>query len=292
MRLMFVIFVYFIISPLILNAAEISIEETSGSDPTIFVKGVIKKGDKDKLEKLSRQVVKGGNEVIISLNSCGGDMQEALEIGAFIKKLNARTEVEGIISKNPNEEKTKCLSACFIIFASGSIRDHRGDNILFDKSGQEIIKETPVIGIHRPYFEKKIYSDLSPEEARKKYEKLEKDLREYLKSISIPGEIIDKMFSNSSDEVAYLTKSEYKEKIGYRQPFFEEWLISKCGSLSKSEINDLGAVSGDRIFLNNKDHIPKDISPGYVKYLKEKSKKINKCKEEAVFMHQKEVLGL
>lgn len=276
----------------LMNAAqaEVSLGTAEYGYP-ILISGAIEKGDFQKVETMSRKIVNSGNEVVFHLNSSGGDLAEAIRIGQFVKKLSARTELNGITTHDPSEANTKCYSACFIIFVSGSIRGYRSENLLFDQSGNNIVKRTPIIGIHRPYFDQGEYSKLTADQARIDYQNLSDAVRTYLESVSVSTEIVDEMFAHSSTEIRYISKEEYDKKIGGKQPFFEEWLIAQCGQLTEGEMDDLATVLAEQARYGDSSLIPKGMSAGYIEYLDRKLEEGGECDRSATFHHQEKILN-
>lgn len=78
-------------------------------DRSILLEGEIVEGDLDRLRSLLQ---KNGN-LRIDLNSGGGSLGEALELGAFIRS-------NGLVTHIP--KGATCASACVTIFAGGLIR--------------------------------------------------------------------------------------------------------------------------------------------------------------------------
>jgi len=271
------------------HAANIYESKTPYDTPSVHIEGAIEKGDLEKIKKVSRDIAARNHEINITLNSPGGDFAEAIKIGKFVQKLNAKTISHGIISNRLSTEPVRCYSACFLIFVAGSSRDPE-DNVYLPSTKNE--KSIPVLGIHRPYVKRTAYAELSLEKAQALYKKVEDATRKYLLELNVPVELIDAMFATSSNDVRLISRNEFRDKIGYDRPFFEEWRISKCGTLTKQEIKDFGAITGDRIFFKKDDYIPDGLSPGYVDYLQKKIKKIDTCKESIVLKHQRKAFGL
>jgi len=235
----------------------------------ILIYGDIEKGDAQKFKNLV-QNIKQENCLVgkVSLLSHGGDVFEAMQIGSLIRKNLISTEaplahqwvtkplfigcsslcdsfinIKPCLLKNRDRETTEpricgCNSACFLIWSAGVERMGNG------------------LGLHRPYFSKDYFQGLSAKEAEEKYDELSNDVREYLISMDIPAHIIDEMFSHNSEDIYYLVRS-YEEdytETGFNisalkfVPFFEEWIISKCGlgctinifeeDLSNDEVHD------------------------------------------------------
>lgn len=108
---------------------------------------------------------KGEENTFIILNSKGGDLYAAMEIGRAIR--NHRGNVVAV----PDE--SQCFSACVFILAAGDVRVRRGQ-----------------VGIHRPYA-------MSPStrtgEAEGMYEKISRDARSYLREMRVREALFDDM---------------------------------------------------------------------------------------------------
>lgn len=247
------------------TAANISESKDIFGAPTIKVEGEIKAGDLGQVVELSRSILLRypGLTLSLDLNSPGGDVLEAMEIGQFARDVLASVRVLGTIidvdegfldsrlSTNPDDahvwqyhrEKARnaqllendinrCYSACVLIFYGGVERTIR-DNA--DRRSQPI-RNIPIIGLHRPYFSRQSFSTLSPSEAREDYQQLEESVREYMRSMGAPQTVSDRMFRSASNEVDLVPDDEFREYYQDEEPFLEEWLISRCGSTGEENV--------------------------------------------------------
>lgn len=146
------------------------------------------------------------------------------------------------------------------------------------------------MGIHRPYLTASQYSDFKAADAREIYRRIEDITRKYLKTTGIHNSLIDAMFSTSSKDIKILSDEEYVSKIGFKQPFFDEWLRSKCGELSNSERKDLAKADAYSVYYRD-NRIPEGMSEGYIEYLNKKSNDAEKCASKASINHQKEAIS-
>lgn len=268
-------------------------------DHYIEIEGEIIEGDFQKIINLSRTFIKKGWPIKILINSKGGNAVESMKIGRFVKDAFIEVKIKGnLIKVNSNTPIRYCYSSCVLIFIAAPVRDHEGDNEFFTPEGSSLMIKTskgveqkivPVIGIHRPYFDKASYAKLSATQAKQNYGYLEKVTRQYLQDMGAPVSFIDRMFLSSSNEVEVIKKEEFLKYFGYKEPYLEEWLLSKCGGLDKKEMNDWASVMADRIISRNDKYIPSRFSKGYIDYLTEKQEKADKCKEAALMNNQKEV---
>lgn len=246
-------------------AANIYEGKDTFGDPIIKIEGEIQAGDLDEVVILSRSLLLRYPDVALSLdlNSPGGDALEAMKIGQFARDLLAKVQVLGTIidvdeglleetlNTNPDDAHTwqydrekdrssllsendirRCYSACVYIFYGGVERIIR-DNA--DRRTQPM-RTIPIIGLHRPYFSQQSFSTLSPGEAREGYRQLEESVREYMRIMGAPQAIADRMFRSASNEVDLVSAEEFKQYYHDKEPFLEEWLISKCGSTGEENV--------------------------------------------------------
>lgn len=143
------------------------------------------------------------------LASPGGDIQEALRIARLVKRTYSPAYV--------GEATGPCVSACFFIFSAAARREagHR------------------TLGIHRPYIHPRRLVTTSVSGAETLQRSALQQARSYLESQDVPTSLIDKMFQRASTEVYWLSRDEIEEQLGLRPPWYEQFLISRCG-LDKS----------------------------------------------------------
>jgi TPR repeat protein len=157
----------------------------------------------------------------IYLRSRGGNVEEAMKIGAIIRRLRLETNVPVWDAGRPpidpiridHQENIICASACFLAYAGGA---YRFGNYL---------------ALHRPFLpreEAKIIDDAE-------YEALQKQMlpkvKAYLADMEIDQYWIDRMFAASSQERYMPTWEEADNKLHHLMgmvPSLEEVVLSKC----------------------------------------------------------------
>lgn len=272
------------------TAADVSQQTVFKNTPAIRLTGTILKGDFEQVRRLARILTNGGSQIIVSLNSPGGDFEEALRIAELLRELNAQTYISGVLARDTTTPFERCYSACFLIHASGSIRHYVLDNMRFDSSGNHVLAEEPVLGIHRPYLNPELNRKLTASQSRARYEAIEASARKILGQVSVPQDIVDAMFRTSSNEISLISSAEFDKRIGQSQPYYEEWLKSKCGKLDSRELEDLARVGAMRISGGDSAAKPADLSTGYVQYLLRKQDEVDQCASKVVIEHQRTVL--
>ena len=146
-------------------------------------------------------------DITVFLNSKGGSVDEALEIGKIIRKYQLNTFLA---------QGDECLSSCFILFMSGVSRAI-SSNYFQDfgsASKYNVYEEYVPIGVHRMYYETKAFSEISADEANVIYRKKQNEIELYLRNVGTPDYLISKMKNTSSDDMYILTRSETLNAMG------------------------------------------------------------------------------
>lgn len=183
----------------------------SASDAeALMLRGEIVPGDYEYLlEVIRRDQDRFLRSMGIILASSGGDIQEALRIARFVKGTYSSVFV--------GEATGPCVSACFFIYVAAAQRD----------------ADPRTIGIHRPYIHPQRLLSISAREAETLQKNMLKKARKYLEDQDVPTNLIDKMFQLASTEVYWLSRDEVFAQLGRRPPWYEQFLITRCG-LNKS----------------------------------------------------------
>ena len=176
------------------------ISETCAS---IRINGDIRSGDTKALAVLiakNNKGCKGQNiDPTVSFDSPGGDVDEALRMGRFIRSNNLSTSVE---------HEAVCASACNIAFIGGVSRSVDGR-----------------FGIHRPYA---LELRAAESDALKAYDAIAQTLKVYAVEMRVSPEIVERMMKISPQDVAYLSRQEMAS-LGVTgiYPVWEDVLISR-----------------------------------------------------------------
>jgi len=121
----------------------------------------------------------------LDLNSSGGDVAAAMRVGDFVRQKKMQTTVNN---------RNSCASACVLIFLGGVTRSVWNGKI----------------GLHRPYSTN--YST-SESAARDAYERINRNIREYLNRMNIPDGLLNIMNSVPPDKINWLTDQRSTEKL-------------------------------------------------------------------------------
>lgn len=206
-----IISLFFLSFSILSHSAEVKYDPNSSLLPskndTIFIIGTIEKGD---YEKVKKEILGSKSTTRLEIKTPGGDIVEAMKIGRFVRE----TLIEVVPSRSG-----ECSSAGAFIWLA-SVKRFPGKRI----------------GIHRPYFDRNYFSELTMKEAKIEYNELEKDVKNYLYEMEVPKKYINKIYEIPSGDMYYLTKKEILD-LSYISipPSYEEWIISKCGMLNENE---------------------------------------------------------
>jgi len=115
------------------------------------------------------------------------------------------------------ERWCECTSACFLIWASG------------------VVREGGRMGIHRLFWEGSEFGQLPPADARERYKMAQDHFTSYLKRLDVPQTIIDRLFATDSRSMYYLTWPEME--LMQSTPYVEEMTYSRCGKSKKESMS-------------------------------------------------------
>ena len=134
-----------------------------------------------------RAVKRGKDSYIVNthvkLNSPGGSVRDAIELGRIFRKERLLADVSG----------AQCDSACVLVYAGAVVRYGR-------YTGGKI-------GIHQPYYEVP-KDELNPDTFRKEYSAMLDELRAYFREMNVAERLADEMLKTSPREMRYLNPSE------------------------------------------------------------------------------------
>lgn len=181
------------ISPAVASAAAYG--ECVESGCVLFLEGRIGPDDVAIFKRLLEEVG-GKKSLTLSLDSEGGDIAAAIEIGRLVR----RWPEPGVLVTRDS----KCFSACVFVLAGGLRRIVHG-----------------TVGIHRPFgsgTEAQSY-----DATQKKFRALEQAAKKYLHDMNVPASLYDEMMSVPPQKLRVLTKVELDRfGIGQDDPAYQE----------------------------------------------------------------------
>lgn len=143
----------------------------------------------------------GGKPIFfVFLDSPGGNVQAAIAMGRLLRAYAADVWVD---------HEQMCASACILALAGGTDR-----------------WATPKarLGIHRPFFDQKLFANLTYEQSQKKYALLSKGVRDYLADMGIADELYNAMMRVPSQDIRFIDQSlAEKTNLLGKDPAHEEW---------------------------------------------------------------------
>lgn len=183
-------------APLARASVSILRDGADGGPPIILVHSAIRRGDAaafetafEQVRSLSDQRINGVPFVTVELDSPGGDVIEAVEIGRQIYQHFMMTLVR------PGRE---CVSACVFILVAGAVRTPADE---------------ASIGLHRPLLVS--WSKMNSARAHQKYDELMEYLRDYFRRLGVSPVVYDAMMGTNSFGMRYFSPAEL-DRFGLR----------------------------------------------------------------------------
>lgn len=179
------------------NASIYNLDRNAGTGG-VAIDGPIDKAVASHAVQLIKSVRPDVNDLMIYLNSPGGDPAAAMELGEEVRKQWALTVVD---------EHGECLGACVLVLAAG-------------------VRRTPMpdrVGIYNPSLEPKELAGLS--RGSQKNAGLAKRVQTYLARMGMPARLYSEMVQRPPDKMLLLDAGRLKA-LGLEgvYPAYEEWL--------------------------------------------------------------------
>jgi hypothetical protein len=187
----------------------------AGPQVVMTLRGEVLEGDLARLQRFvavhrDRWIEHGGTVVPVI---DGGDVEEAIAIGAFLRDALSEMRV-------PDTGSSRCTSACFFLLAQAVER-----------------RAVPgTVGVHRPWFEPATLAGATPDAARLRYAGLLADLRGRLLDWMVPQALIERMFATPSSALYWLSAGDLG-LLGSNAPWFAEYAAARCGLDGQASAN-------------------------------------------------------
>ncbi len=189
--------------------------EGTASFRGIVIEGEIEPGDFDKFLTILRD----------------NQAMRALELSSLVpmRSESGNPVCDGIdfLPKPKDPKNCTCASACFFI--------HIGS----------VYRSGTYLAVHRPYFVKGKFGDLSESEAKKAFDTLQGDARSYMAEMGVPKHIQEDVLGTPSERALLLDDKTVKTYFWQELPYLHEWRKNKCSVLSATETERFA-------FLNHK----------------------------------------
>jgi hypothetical protein len=200
----------------------------SGSYRAIVIEGNIEPGDFETFIRIVRE--NQGKISTVYIFSPGGDFYEAMKIGRAMRALELASQVpmrnpvgrpicedDGLSPMPKDQKNCTCASAGFFIHIGGI---HRGGTYL---------------AVHRPFFGKGKFGELSQADAQKAFDVLQDSARDYMQEMGVPKHIQEDVLGTPSERALVLDDKTVKTYFWLELPYRHEWKRNRCARLSGSE---------------------------------------------------------
>lgn len=207
----------------------------TGAYRAVLIEGKIEAGDYETFLKIIQENQAQINGVY--LFTPGGDFVEAMKIGRALRALelssqvpmkdsNGRPVCDDTFGPKPNDPKyCTCASAGFFIHIGGV---HRGGTYL---------------AAHRPYFGKGKFGELSKDDAKKAFDVLQDQARDYMQEMGVPKHIQEDILGTPSDKALLLDEKTVKTHFWMALPYRHEWMKNRCSVLTTLENDQMESYS-------------------------------------------------
>ena len=175
--------------------AEVSIKRGDFSID-ITVTGKITREDAETIQLYSSEFARTPPSIF--LNSEGGDLGAALEIGRVIRKADAATAIP---------EHGKCYSSCALIFIAGVRRYNFGE-----------------IGLHRPYLSD---TPRSREELERLIPRMLSLVKEYVAEMGVNESFFNQIANTEPSKMVIYGLTDYENLVPQNDPTYEEIRIAR-----------------------------------------------------------------
>jgi hypothetical protein len=181
------------------NASIYNLDRQAGTG-SVVIEGLIDKAVASHAIELIKSLRPDVDDLTVVLNSAGGDVLAAMEIGDELRRQWALTAVD---------EDGECVGACVFVLAAGVRRAPGSEKV----------------GIQRPHFDPKEFAGMSSDRAKQKYAALTKKAQTYLARMGMSNKLFQEMMQQPSDKVLVLNAGRLKA-LGLEgsYPAYEEWL--------------------------------------------------------------------
>ncbi len=163
----------------------------------VAIKNTITELDANALREVSEEVLARSN-VFVVLDSTGGDVSAAMQIGRLIRKHEATTVVM--------ETGSKCHGSCALIFIAGVVRLNFGS-----------------IGLHRPY---PTSAPKNRQSSETQIPLMQSQIKSYVAEMGITEDFYQRMANTEPSQMAIYSSSDVTTVVPEKDPVFDEVNIS------------------------------------------------------------------
>jgi hypothetical protein len=179
--------------------------------PGVTIEGRIAPGD---FAKLAPLVLDAEGKLVVWLASPGGNLSEALRMGALIRQLalevRAPEDRTRPVVRLRDPENNTCASACFFLYVAG------------------VRRQGSVLGIHKPSLPAEEYFSLGLDGSVTAHQRIQEATAEYLDLMGVPSRYTSLMMAGSSTDLTWLTPEDIARDLTGIAAGFEVWFQGAC----------------------------------------------------------------
>jgi hypothetical protein len=195
------------------TAADVRLAQAADGTPLggITIEGPIAPGD---FVKFASLVLASKDASVVWLASSGGNLSEALRIGALIRQLALEVHAPDdralpLVQLRDGGNNT-CASACFFLYVAG------------------VKRQGSVLGIHKPSLPADEHFALGLDGAAAAYQRIREATTSYLNLMGAPTRYVSLMLATSSGEMVWLSPDEIARDLNGLAPGYDEELRAGC----------------------------------------------------------------
>jgi hypothetical protein len=147
----------------------------------------------------------------VALNSVGGDVGAAIEIGRIIRQ-NYGITVVGTQTNYKGGKSSDCFSACVLIYASGIAKN---------------VGVSAKVGIHQHFLPKEVVETLSVEDGIRHLKETRKNISIYLDEMGVPQEFLSLASSINQNSLHMMSDKELRLYLPFAVPEYSAILPIK-----------------------------------------------------------------
>jgi hypothetical protein len=192
------------------NASIYNLDRSAGVGG-VAIDGPINKTVASRAVELIKSIRPDVDELTVYLNSPGGDVLAAIELGEVVRSQWALTTVA--------DQQSECLGACVLVLAAGVRRTPAPDKV----------------GLYRPSFDPK---ESARDRGGQKTAALTKKVQAYLAHMGMPDRLFKEMMQRPPDKMLLLDAARLKA-LGLEgvYPAYEQWLRANANQPRPAQSN-------------------------------------------------------
>ena len=177
----------------------------------VTIEGMIAPGDFAKLVPL---LLDAEGKSVVWLASPGGNLSEALRMGALIRQLALEVRVPDDRSRPlvrlRDPDNNTCASACFFLYVAG------------------VRRQGSVLGIHKPSLPADEYFSLGLDGSVTVHRRIQEATADYLDQMGVPARYASMMMAGSSTDMIWLAPEDVANDLTGIAAGYEAWFQGAC----------------------------------------------------------------